>query len=70
MIQSSVVDIASRFGYVYVEQCARYGVKADELWQAVASVGFAGVNIPAQYGEDGGSIIELALVIEELATAG
>ena len=43
---------------------------ADELWQAVADLGFLSVHLPEEYGGGGGGMSELAIVCEELAAAG
>ncbi|MEV4743686.1 acyl-CoA dehydrogenase family protein [Streptomyces sp. NPDC049555] len=49
---------------------ARCGPDADELWAEAGRLGYLGVNLPAEYGGGGAGITELAVVLEELATAG
>ncbi|MEV4435530.1 acyl-CoA dehydrogenase family protein [Streptomyces sp. NPDC049585] len=49
---------------------ARCGPDADALWAEAGRLGYLGVNLPAEYGGGGAGITELAVVLEELATAG
>ncbi len=49
---------------------ARAHESTDELWEKAAQLGFIGINTPEQYGGGGAGITELAMVCEELATAG
>jgi alkylation response protein AidB-like acyl-CoA dehydrogenase len=70
LIRESVAGIASAFGHRYFVDCARRGERSDELWDAIAEQGFAGVNIPAEYEGGGGGIAELAIVLEELSAQG
>ncbi|MGI5339540.1 acyl-CoA dehydrogenase family protein [Streptomyces sp. CA-181903] len=42
----------------------------DELWAEAGKLGYLGVNLPEEYGGGGAGIVELAIVLEELAAAG
>ncbi|HEY8426945.1 MAG TPA: acyl-CoA dehydrogenase family protein [Sandaracinaceae bacterium] len=70
MLREGVSRIARRYGHAYYVEKARSGRPAVELWDELAREGFLGVNLPEAYGGGGLGIAELALVCEELATAG
>ncbi|MFI0739570.1 acyl-CoA dehydrogenase family protein [Streptomyces sp. NPDC021100] len=42
----------------------------DALWAEAGKLGYLGVNLPQEYGGGGAGIVELAIVLEELAAAG
>jgi alkylation response protein AidB-like acyl-CoA dehydrogenase len=64
-----VAKIAGSFGHRYFCDQVATGGKATELWDALASNGFCGVNLPLPYG-GGQGMVELAIVAEETAAAG
>lgn len=70
LIRESIAQIASSFGHRYFTGKARAGERSTELWQAVGEGGFAGVNIPEEYGGGDRGIAELSVVIEELGRHG
>lgn len=70
MLRSSVAKIASEFGHRYYVDKARRGEHTDELWDALAAHGFAGVNVPEAHEGGGMGMAELAAVQEELAAQG
>jgi alkylation response protein AidB-like acyl-CoA dehydrogenase len=70
LLRDAVRDVASKFGHDYYAEKARNGEKVDELWNAVAQLGFLGVHLPEEYGGGGGGMSELAIVSEELAAQG
>jgi alkylation response protein AidB-like acyl-CoA dehydrogenase len=70
LLRRSVAGVVGRFGHSYFVEQARGGGSAPELWKDLASHGFVGVNIPAEYGGGGGGMAELAAVEEECATGG
>jgi len=69
-LRSTVRRLGERFGHDYFVRQARAGASAKELWSELSSQGFAGVNIRDEYGGSGGSLYDLMIVAEELATAG
>jgi alkylation response protein AidB-like acyl-CoA dehydrogenase len=69
-LRAAVHGLASEYGHAYYAGKARSGEKTDELWQALAGLGFLGVHLPEEYGGGGAGIYELAAVCEELAAAG
>jgi alkylation response protein AidB-like acyl-CoA dehydrogenase len=70
LLRESVRNLAGEFGHDYFRAKVDAGEKADELWDAVARLGFFGVHLPEEYGGGGGGLSELAIVSEELAAAG
>jgi alkylation response protein AidB-like acyl-CoA dehydrogenase len=70
LLRETVGSIARRFGQDYVREKVRNGEKTTELWDALASEGYLGVNLPEEYGGGGLGITELTIVCEELAAAG
>jgi len=70
LLRTSVADVAARYGHPYWLGKARAGEKTTELWDEVGRLGYLGVNVPEEYGGGGRGITELAIVAEELATAG
>jgi alkylation response protein AidB-like acyl-CoA dehydrogenase len=70
MLREAVSSIAARYGHEYYVERSRTAQKTDELWDELASAGYLGVNVPAQYGGGGQGITELAIVEEELSAKG
>lgn len=69
-LRAAVGAIAAPFGGAYYAERARAGTECTELWHALGDAGFAGVNIPEEFGGGGGGLVELALVCEEIAAQG
>ncbi|MFE2415061.1 acyl-CoA dehydrogenase family protein [Kitasatospora sp. NPDC059408] len=69
-LRRAVGDLGRRYGSAYYLAKARAGEPADELWADAGKAGYLGVNLPAEYGGGGGGITDLAIVLEELGTAG
>ncbi|WP_030239118.1 acyl-CoA dehydrogenase family protein [Streptomyces sp. NRRL S-350] len=69
-LRQAVGDLGRRYGSAYYLAKARAGEPADELWAEAGKAGYLGVNLPAEYGGGGGGITDLAIVLEELGTAG
>jgi alkylation response protein AidB-like acyl-CoA dehydrogenase len=70
LLRASVAEVAARYGHSYWLGKARAGEKTRELWDEVGRLGYLGVSVPEEYGGGGHGIVELAIVAEELATAG
>jgi alkylation response protein AidB-like acyl-CoA dehydrogenase len=70
LLRTAVAKLAADYGHDYYVARSRAGEKATELWQAVAELGFLGVNLPEEHGGGGQGLTELAIVEEELAAAG
>ncbi|MFJ7243555.1 acyl-CoA dehydrogenase family protein [Kitasatospora sp. NPDC098652] len=69
-LRKAVGDLGRRYGSAYYLAKARAGEPAEELWAEAGKAGYLGVNLPAEYGGGGGGISDLAIVLEELGTAG
>lgn len=69
-LRKAVAAMAADYGQDYYLEKARAGEHTDELWAEAGKLGFIGVNLPEEYGGGGAGMYELALVMEELATAG
>jgi alkylation response protein AidB-like acyl-CoA dehydrogenase len=69
-LRQAVAELGGRYGFEYTRAKVKSGEHTDELWNEAGKLGFLGVNLPEQYGGGGGGMYELALVEEELATAG
>jgi alkylation response protein AidB-like acyl-CoA dehydrogenase len=69
-LRKAVAELGARYGFAYTRRKVSSGEHTDELWLEAGQLGFLGVNLPEQYGGGGGGMYELALVLEELATAG
>lgn len=69
-MRDAVRGIASRYGHEYFARCAAEGRFTSELWADIFGGGFGGVNLPEEYGGGGGGLLEMAIVIEEMAAQG
>jgi alkylation response protein AidB-like acyl-CoA dehydrogenase len=69
-IRDAVRAIGAEYGHGYFARCTAEGRFTDELWEAVFSAGFGGVNVPRRYGGGDAGLQEMAMVIEELAAQG
>jgi alkylation response protein AidB-like acyl-CoA dehydrogenase len=69
-LRGTVRDIASRFGHAYFQERSRSGEPMRELWDMLGQQGFLGLSIPQEYGGGGAGLTELAIVLEELSSAG
>jgi alkylation response protein AidB-like acyl-CoA dehydrogenase len=70
MLREAVTGICREFGRPYMRRKVEEGEPALELWNALASRGYLGVNIPQEYGGGGLGMSALAAVGEEISAAG
>jgi alkylation response protein AidB-like acyl-CoA dehydrogenase len=70
MLREAVRGIASGFGPSYIRDRALAGEPPTELWDALASRGYLGVNLPEELGGGGLGMSGLFAVGEELAANG
>ena len=70
LLREAVAGIAADFGPAYIRARVETSEPPTELWEALASRGYLGVNIPEAYDGGGQGLTELAAVGEELARAG
>src|SRR5919197_1451408 len=70
LIADSARKVGQRFGLDYWrEHDARKEFPA-EFWKAVCAAGLCGVALPERYGGAGLGMVEMALIVEQLAAAG
>ena len=70
MLREAVRGICSDFGPAYTHRKVEEGEPPDELWDALASRGYLGVNIPEEYDGGGLGMGALSAVGEEIGAAG
>jgi alkylation response protein AidB-like acyl-CoA dehydrogenase len=69
-MRETVAAICSDFGPKYTRAKVAAGEPPTELWDALASRGYLGVNVPEEYGGSGLGMRALAAVGEEITAAG
>src|SRR4051795_7383014 len=69
-IRETVAKICSDFGPKYTRTKIQNEEPPTELWDALASRGYLGVNVPEEYGGHGLGMRALAAVGEEITAAG
>ncbi len=69
-LREAVAQLGATYGYEYMVGKARSGGDMSELYAEAGKLGYLGVNLPTEYGGGGGGMYELAIVEEELGTAG
>jgi alkylation response protein AidB-like acyl-CoA dehydrogenase len=70
MLRETVSAICRDFGPAYTRKKVAAGEPPTELWEALASRGYLGVNVPEEYGGSGLGMSGLAAVGEEITAAG
>lgn len=70
MIARTARKVGEQFGLDYWRDLDGRGAYPSEIWQAICDAGLAGANLPTEYGGAGLGMIELALIVENLAAAG
>jgi alkylation response protein AidB-like acyl-CoA dehydrogenase len=70
LLRETVSAICADFGPQYTREKVAAGKPPTELWHALASRGYLGVNIPEEYGGGGLGMSALAAVGEEISAAG
>lgn len=70
MLKDSVRKIAKDYGLEYWREKDKKHEFVHELWKALGENGFIGTAISEKYGGAGLGLVELAMVVEELAQGG
>jgi alkylation response protein AidB-like acyl-CoA dehydrogenase len=70
LLREAVAGICNEFGREYMQRCRETEEPPRELWDALASRGYMGVNIPEEYEGGGLGMSALSWVAEEIAAAG
>lgn len=67
MFRSSVRELfEKRFGRDYVRDCDSARRPPREAFEALADLGYLGLNIPIEYGGSGATAVDVAILLEEL----
>ena len=69
-LRAAVGKLVGRYGHDYFMAKARSHEPPAELWQELGQAGYLGVHLSEEYGGGGGTMADLAVVIEEAATQG
>jgi acyl-CoA dehydrogenase len=70
MIADSALKVGERFGLDYWRDHDARKAFPAEFWQAVCAAGLCGVALPEVYGGAGLGMLEMALIVEQLAATG
>jgi alkylation response protein AidB-like acyl-CoA dehydrogenase len=70
LLREAVAGICAGFGREYMERKRDAGEPPRELWDALASRGYLGVNVPTEYDGGGLGMAALSWVGEEISAAG
>jgi alkylation response protein AidB-like acyl-CoA dehydrogenase len=70
LLREAVAGVCGDFGPEYMGRQRDAGEPPSELWDALASRGYLGVNIPAEYDGGGLGMAALSWVGEEISAAG
>src|SRR6516165_11969187 len=70
LLRDAVTGICRGFGREYMERKRDAGEPPRELWDALASRGYLGVNVPEEYDGGGLGMTALSWVGEEISAAG
>ncbi|WP_254538223.1 acyl-CoA dehydrogenase family protein [Halomarina litorea] len=70
MIRGAVRDISAEFDRAYWREHVDEKRFPEEYWRELADNGWLGVAIPEEYGGEGMGMLEMSMVIEELARGG
>jgi alkylation response protein AidB-like acyl-CoA dehydrogenase len=69
-LRAAVGKLVGRYGHDYFMAKARTHEPPAELWKELGEAGYLGVHLSEEYGGGGGTMTDLAVVIEEAATQG
>jgi acyl-CoA dehydrogenase len=70
MLVETARKVGEKFGLDYWREHDEKKLFAEEFWQAVCDSGLGAVALPEEYGGSGLGMLEMALIIENLATGG
>ncbi len=69
-LREAVAKLVGKYGHDYFMDKAKRHEEPTELWADLGAAGFLGVHLSEAYGGGGGTMSDLAVVIEEAATQG
>jgi acyl-CoA dehydrogenase len=70
MMAETARRIGEKFGLEYWRELDRTKSYPDEIWKAICEAGLCGVALPEEHGGAGLGMVEMALIVENLAAAG
>ncbi len=69
-LREAVAKLVGKYGHDYFMEKSRRHEEPVELWQDLGAAGFLGVHLSEEYGGGGGTMSDLAVVVEEVSTQG
>jgi alkylation response protein AidB-like acyl-CoA dehydrogenase len=69
-LRDAVAQLVGKYGHDYFAERAKKHEEPTELWRDLGTAGFLGVHLSEEYGGGGGTMSDLAVVIEEVSTQG
>ncbi|MEU9823024.1 acyl-CoA dehydrogenase family protein [Pseudonocardia alni] len=69
-LRDAVATLVGRYGHSYFMEKAKAHEEPTELWKELGAAGFLGVHLSEAYGGGGGTMSDLAVVVEEASTQG
>lgn len=69
-LRDAVATLVGRYGHDYFMREAAAHEEPTELWKELGAAGFLGVHLSEAYGGGGGTMADLAVVVEESSTQG
>jgi acyl-CoA dehydrogenase len=70
MMAETARRIGEKFGLEYWRELDRTKAYPKEIWQAICDAGLCGVALPEEYGGAGLGMVEMAVIVENLAAGG
>lgn len=69
-LRASVAKLVGKYGHDYFMDKAKRHEEPTELWKDLGAAGFLGVHLSEEYGGGGGTMTDMAVVVEEVSTQG
>jgi alkylation response protein AidB-like acyl-CoA dehydrogenase len=69
-LRASVAKLVGRYGHDYFMRKAKAHEEPTELWKDLGAAGFLGVHLSESYGGGGGTMTDMAVVVEEVSAQG
>jgi alkylation response protein AidB-like acyl-CoA dehydrogenase len=69
-LREAVAKLVGKYGHDYFMRKAKRHEEPTELWADLGAAGFLGVHLSEEYGGGGGTMSDLAVVVEEVSTQG
>ena len=69
-LREAVRKLVAKYGHDYFMDRAKRHEEPTELWKDLGAAGFLGVHLSESYGGGGGTMSDLAVVVEEVSTQG